>query len=1126
MLGAQEIRYLLNTHCRFHGLVRHQLESFNHFVNKTIHDIIKENSSLVIESGDSTHTIEFVASRCRPPSVREADGTYHKVMPNEARTRNMSYQFDVFCDVKHTKKTGDEETVDVYVDLLLASIPCMCGSSVCNITLAPWLPGVHEECPLDIYAYFIVNGNEKVVVSQEKVRTNFALVRWLNAKNLVMEIRSLHHSKVRSTSTISVNLSVGNTTGRKCTCSVSMPFVTAPVHVFQFYKIIGESIGMRTFKDVYDFIDDVTPLDLESRHCVMSYFEAIAGDRTFESQTKAEIIDYVGKLGTKEPTVARRYNYINHIIVNEVLPHEGLDDSDITTVKKLTCFSMSVVKMIQVRLGFRPADDRDDFAHKRVDNAGQLFALLFRQLFRHFLKHTTHTFSKHLDNNRNLKINDIFNSKKISQSFRYAASTGTWGLMKTSSQTGVVQLLSRSHNYLSFVSQMRKTNTSVNRDGQLPKPRELSLTHHGILCAVETPEGSACGLVESLTLLCHARVGTEGYILEAIVEDAIESVTVAGRNSMWKVIINGSVSGYTKDHVSLLGHLRRLRASNGLSYDTTIYLNKADRAVCVDADTGALLLPKMHPSDAANVLALMRQCPPELLWTELVRTHLIRYFDKLEERTHGIPDGFVDITPVNMLGVCASIIPFLNHNQSPRNIYESSMTKQSIGSFSSKCQLRYDPTNHSLVYPQENLVKTHINDCTHSEYFPYGVNCVVAILSITGYNQEDSIIINRGSVERGLFRTLYYKTIKEEEKGFGAEKEFFGEATEGGSANKLNDYGKIEKDGFPKIGEVMETNDIVVGKYLRTSSLGKQRKSKEVFVDHSTLCNVAEPMRVTSVILTTNKENTRTVKVKMKSVRIPEVGDKLSSSHAQKGVIGAICDEVDMPYTDDGIVPDLIINAHAIPSRMTVAQFIESVFCKYSCLSGTQGHGVPFDENVTIDKIKEGLRGLGWAGGGDEVMFDPFTGKEYKTTVFIGPVFYQRLKHFVIDKIHSRSRGAKVLLTRQPTEGRSKNGGSRMGTMEVDTLISHGVTSVIVDRLFEQSDKFDTYVCKKCGFLAENHASTTLRLNVTDGLFCRHCSISGKDNIKMISIPFSMKLLMQELNGLNIAVKIRLQDPP
>jgi DNA-directed RNA polymerase II subunit RPB2 len=1135
MSVAEQTRYLFECWSTHHGIAHAQISSYDHFVTTKLQEIIAEGSSLKVENERRgvTHTIEFGKVSIRSPAIREADGAYHALTPQECRIRALSYNVGVYVDVTHCISGPGESSQRIYVETLLCKVPCMVRSVACTLSSCPVTGPTSRECPLDPGAYFIVNGNEKAVVGQEKLRTNFVFVKRTGPRSCAAEIRSLHAAKTRSTSTLNVTLGQ-KTSQRGELLNVILPFVDAAVPLAVIFKLLG----FAKVSDTVNFILDQIPPIAETRRGEVRDLLVRALDTPMSEEPVSALVDWIGKEGTKEPTAQRRARYVEHILANEFLPHMGLDPGDEAKNRKAAFLAHAVMKLSLVFLGALPEDDRDDYSLKRVEVTGALFSLLFRQLFRNFLKMLSLHLNRAVEAGKYVNIVDALCPKKITAGFKYALNTGNWGVQKSASQNGVAQVMTRM-NFLANVSHLRRISTPINRDGKLPKPRELSTSHYGVLCPVETPEGQACGLVENFSFFCHVRIGAPAFYVvrqlfrdELVVPLSCVKGLPRGITSMWKVLVNGALEGYCADGTGLADELRTRRRTGILPFDITIATLNNTRSVIVDTDPGCLLRPLMRTDCLDLISKIVAGTPPPLLWSELLSRGVVDLVDKNEERNllvvaFGVSTlgaTHLEFHPSSMLGICAGAIPFLNHNQAPRNIYESAMAKQSIGVSSLASDHRVDAVAHVLHYPQVPLVSTLMHEALGYSQTPCSCNVVVAILSYTGFNQEDSVIFNRAALDRGLFRSTVLKSYKDEEKGVGSDLERFGRVPTTAIGSRRANYDKVEADGLPPLRAKVGNSDVIIAKRMTTSALGSDRKKKKepVTVDHSTVLAASEAMRVNRAYLTTNKDGARLVRVRLHAVRIPDLGDKFASVHGQKGVIGMVLDECDMPFCTDGSIPDLIINPHAIPSRMTVAQLIESLLGKVCCLEGEDGDGTPFN-STRVEDISDRLAKRGFESRGNETLYNGITGVPFETTIFVGPTSYQKLRHCVTDKVHARSRGPRQLITRQPVEGRSRGGGLRIGEMERDCMLAHGASSVLLDRMFLQSDQFDIWICRSCGLIAESLAPSVPLTVGTHREYCRNCRLGGEANIAKVQLPYSAKLLCQELGQLNIAVRMRVE---
>nr|WNZ99644.1 RNA polymerase II second largest subunit [Didymella pinodella] len=496
------------------------------------------------------------------------------------------------------------------------------------------------------------------------------------------------------------------------------------------------------------------------------------------------------------------------------------------------------------------------------------------------------------------------------------------------------------------------------------------------------------------------------------------------------------------------------------------------------------------------------------------KDRLARIKPKPDPRIHAYTH--CEIHPAMILGICASIIPFPDHNQSPRNTYQSAMGKQAMGVALTNYALRMETMMNVLYYPQKPLATTRSMEYLKFRELPAGQNAIVAIACYSGYNQEDSVIMNQSSIDRGLFRSLFYRAYTEQEKRIGVNVlEQFEKPTRADTLRlKGGTYDKLDDDGVVAPGVRVSGDDIIIGKTAPIAADAQemgQKTSLHTKRDVSTPLRSTENGIVDQVLFTTNTEGLRFVKVRTRTTKVPQIGDKFASRHGQKGTIGITYRHEDMPFTRDGVTPDLVINPHAIPSRMTIAHLVECLLSKVGAITGREGDATPFTD-VTVDQISELLEDAGYQKRGFEIMYNGHTGKKMRTQIFLGPTYYQRLRHMVDDKIHARARGPLQILTRQPVEGRARDGGLRFGEMERDCMIAHGAAAFLKERLFTVSDAYTVHVCDICGLMSPI-------AQLKQGKYeCRPCH--NKTRISQIHIPYAAKLLFQELLAMNIATRM------
>jgi DNA-directed RNA polymerase II subunit RPB2 len=655
-----------------------------------------------------------------------------------------------------------------------------------------------------------------------------------------------------------------------------------------------------------------------------------------------------------------------------------------------------------------------------------------------------------------------------------------------------------------------------------------------MVCPAETPEGAACGLVKNLALLSYISVGSySAPVMEFLEEWGLEDQgEFQHAPQATKVFVNGVWMGIHRDAPTLWANLLSMRRGGQIKHEISIVRDIREKELRLQTDAGRTCRPVFIVGPDQR-LKLKRKHIEKIedrndsgervdgeSWAELLDEGIIEYVDAAEEETiliamsaddlenartadgkdelvarraaHNLA-GFdatarikstnwsrqythMEIHPAMILGVCASIVPFPDHNQSPRNTYQSAMGKQAMGIHLTNYQLRMDTMANVLYYPQKPLATTRSMEYLKFSELPAGQNAVVAIMCYSGYNQEDSVIMNQTSIDRGLFRSLYYRSYTDTEKVSGLEKAETIEKPDRSDTLRMkigtaDRYAKLDSDGLIAPATNVNGDDIIIGKTApipaESEELG-QRTQLHQKRDVSTPLKSTEQGVVDQVMITTNGEGHKFVKIRIRSTRVPQIGDKFASRHGQKGTIGITYRQEDMPFSADGIVPDIIINPHAIPSRMTIGHLVECLLSKLSTLNGAEGDATPFTD-LTVEGVSTLLRERGFHSRGFEVMYHGHTGRKVQAQVFFGPTYYQRLKHMVDDKIHARARGPLQILTRQPVEGRSRDGGLRFGEMERDCMISHGIAGFLKERMYDSSDAFRIHVCDQVCLSLSHH---------------------------------------------------------
>lgn len=596
------------------------------------------------------------------------------------------------------------------------------------------------------------------------------------------------------------------------------------------------------------------------------------------------------------------------------------------------------------------------------------------------------------------------------------------------------------------------------------------------------------------------------------------------------IYVNGKYIGKHEKGEELVKRLREKRRKGELSYQVNIRYNEKTNEIYINTDSGRIRRPYIVVENGKSLLTdeiKEKIRKGEIKWRDLVEKGIIEYLDAEEEENAFIALKEEDITnmhthleidPATIFSVTTSLLPYVEYNSSPRITMACAMIKQSLGLYARNFSSRYDTRSYILFYPQQPLVQTDAFKVFKMAEHAAGQNFVVALTSYKGYNMADAIVVNKSAIDRGLGRAVMFKTYETEERQYpGGQKD----KIEIPSPNVVgyrgeNAYSKLDEDGIVVVESEVEEGDVLVGKtspprFLEEVSVFGTIEEKKR--ESSLAVKPREKGIVDSVVITEGGSGNRLVKVRLRSIKIPEIGDKFASRHGQKGVIGLTVAQEDLPFTKDGIVPDLILNPHAIPSRMTAGHLLEMLGGKAACFASVLMDGTPFSGNKEEDYIKI-LKKHGFDEYGEETLYDGITGEPIKAKIFIGVVYYQRLHHLVSNKMHVRSRGPVQLLTHQPTEGKAREGGLRFGEMERDCLIGFGASMLLKDRLLDESDKTVELVCTECGALAMHNFSTNKDI----------CPVCGSERIEAIEISYAFKLLLNEIQAMCIFPRLILRD--
>ena len=595
-----------------------------------------------------------------------------------------------------------------------------------------------------------------------------------------------------------------------------------------------------------------------------------------------------------------------------------------------------------------------------------------------------------------------------------------------------------------------------------------------------------------------------------------------------KIFFDGALIGETTKPKTLVESLREKRRKGELSQQMNVTYLEEIGEIRINTDDSRLRRPLIIVKNGKPLLTedhLKRILNGEIGLRELVKEGVVEYLDSEEEENAYIALNIeslskehthLELSPTVILGISASMVPFAAHNRSDRVNYGAKMMSQALGIYAINYLLRPDTKTYTLIYPQRPIVDTVIYKSNILNEHPQGQNVIIAIMPYKGYNMEDAIVINKSSLERGLFRSLSFRTYSAEEKRYWAiESDEITIPDESVKNYKTKyDYRFLDEDGIAPPELEVEGGDIIIGRVSPLRFYGPMEEflsEAENRRDTSVTVKFGEQGIVDKVIITQTENGDKLVKSTLRETRIPEVGDKFASRYGQKGVVGAIVPEEDLPFTEQGITPDVILNPLAIPSRMTVGQLIELIYGKAAAVQGKILDGTPFYKS-SEQKIIETLKNFGFDEAGEEEMYNGETGEKLKAKILIGPCYYQALYHMVRDKYFMRARGPTTILTRQPTEGKAREGGLRFGEMEKDCLLAHGAALTLKERF--SSDEENISICKKCGVAAIE--------NKIKGI--SYCPICNKSEIVKVKMSYAFKLLLDEMMAMGVYPKLQVKE--
>ncbi|CAI4743023.1 BGP_1a_G0050830.mRNA.1.CDS.1 [Saccharomyces cerevisiae] len=1105
---AQDKWHLLPAFLKVKGLVKQHLDSFNYFVDTDLKKIIKANQ-LILSDVDPEFYLKYVDIRVGKKSSSSTKD--YLTPPHECRLRDMTYSAPIYVDIEYTRGRN----IIMHKDVEIGRMPIMLRSNKCILYDADESKMAKlNECPLDPGGYFIVNGTEKVILVQEQLSKNRIIVEADEKKGIVQaSVTSSTHERKSKTYVITKN-------GK----------------IYLKHNSIAEEIPIAIVLKACGILSDLEIMQLVCGND-SSYQDIFAVNLEESSKldiyTQQQALEYIG---AKVKTMRRQKLTILQegieAIATTVIAHLTVEALDFR--EKALYIAMMTRRVVMAMYNPKMIDDRDYVGNKRLELAGQLISLLFEDLFKKFNNDFKLSIDKVLKKpNRAMEYDALLSinvhSNNITSGLNRAISTGNWSLKRFKMErAGVTHVLSRL-SYISALGMMTRISSQFEKSRKVSGPRALQPSQFGMLCTADTPEGEACGLVKNLALMTHITTDDEEEPIKKLcyvlgVED-ITLIDSASLHLNYGVYLNGTLIGSIRFPTKFVTQFRHLRRTGKVSEFISIYSNSHQMAVHIATDGGRICRPLIIVSDGQSRVKdihLRKLLDGELDFDDFLKLGLVEYLDVNEENDSYIalyekdivPSmTHLEIEPFTILGAVAGLIPYPHHNQSPRNTYQCAMGKQAIGAIAYNQFKRIDTLLYLMTYPQQPMVKTKTIELIDYDKLPAGQNATVAVMSYSGYDIEDALVLNKSSIDRGFGRCeTRRKTTTVLKRYANHTQDIIGGMRVDENGDPIWQHQSLGPDGLGEVGMKVQSGQIYINKSVPTNSADAPNPNnvnvQTQYREAPVIYRGPEPSHIDQVMMSVSDNDQALIKVLLRQNRRPELGDKFSSRHGQKGVCGIIVKQEDMPFNDQGIVPDIIMNPHGFPSRMTVGKMIELISGKAGVLNGTLEYGTCFGGSKLEDMSKI-LVDQGFNYSGKDMLYSGITGECLQAYIFFGPIYYQKLKHMVLDKMHARSRGPRAVLTRQPTEGRSRDGGLRLGEMERDCVIAYGASQLLLERLMISSDAFEVDVCDKCGLMGYSGWCTTCK---------------SAENIIKMTIPYAAKLLFQELLSMNIAPRLRLED--
>jgi DNA-directed RNA polymerase II subunit RPB2 len=1158
-------------------LVRHHLDSYAYLLNTKIPNFISGKNPSSLDLGDGRRIDIYIGGKdgksikYLPPT----DDFGNAILPHQCRLENKTYLLTIKVKIEIDYTIEKQTITKVFEDVTLGKIPLMVKSSLCylsNMTSEQLYDA--GECKFELGGYFIIGGQEYVLLTQERLGDNmfYASKRAQVTGNkeertLVEKEKQIGLEKTTKQDKYEFIAAIKSTSEDGTKGPYSHFLVIPPGNVKpDDYKVVAKTtdfgdfstnrlalitlpgfiqpiplisvmyaLGLTSDQDIYDTILAGIP-ESERQQYDELFMELILSHEKFLSQMMAKEEDQTedpNMLVLYRQTRSRTKAGVYYNLYNEMFPHCELQDNESSaSFYRRKAYLLGIITRMgmDVALGIKPKTDREHYRFKRLDASGDLVFQEFRRIFNEVSKNITLQLDRRIEfqgqSYEGTKIADLVQIENISlywtayefinqfeKSFK-----GKWG-----GKDGISQILGRL-SYLGSISHLRRVNVQMDKDTKIVEPRRIHGSSWGLMCPSDNPDGHNVGLIKSMTLLSSLSTQSpSSEVLNVLKQTSNFTQLSLIHPSTWdprwtKIFLNSDLVGVIEtDTDSLHEKLLTMRRNGQLNKYVSLCWNRLDNEYIIYTDAGRPSRPLYREGVKPEQVKRTKK------WDDMNK-NLLDYIDAQETECLRIsmepfsPTKLSEIHGLALLSASASVIPYCDHNPGVRTMFSCQQAKQACAWFNTAFNKRFDTVATWLNYAQRPLAQTWTANAVLGKdgCMPYGKNLIIAIATYTGYNQEDSIIFNDAALKRGLYTITYYHSYDYEEESINTGYDVNEKATivqnktefanlttdprfrETVSRKPDYDYSMLDSNGIIKKGSLVTDKTILVGMVtpilVNGQITGYSDSSKE-------------PKRgqhgiVDDVYIYENSIGLRCVKIRISENREPETGDKFAIRHGPKGTCGTRIPEPDMPYTSSGLIPDMIFNPHAFPSRMSTGQIIEMMMTKAGLHLGSLVDATPFSGQNRLNESISILKSNGFESHGHEILYNGMNGEMMQVEVFVGNAYYIRLKQMVEDKINYRGTGPRKLLTHQPLEGRANDGGLKIGEMERDVLLAHGISKFWNESVMERSDKSEALFQPDIGKFDANPDHPTVKLQ----------------------IPYALRLYLNEIESMHISTYLETKE--